>query len=127
MCAGEKLSYYWPQVGMRRLEEKLEDHIMKVKYNSCGSALYSACDGGAIKRYNRHAFNKETLSSHAHYLEGEVYRHKSEIWDFDISRNDDCKQQFEIRIYYIKINFYFMNYFHVKKLFKIKNWIVLNC
>lgn len=52
------------------------------RYTSQGSLLYSACDGGVLRRYRRYP-------DHHQYL-GEVYKHKGDIQDLDISPYDEC-------------------------------------
>lgn len=47
-----------------------------------GSVLYTACDQGVIRRYRR-------WPDHHGYL-GEVYRHKGDVQDMDISPYDEC-------------------------------------
>lgn len=52
------------------------------RYTSQGSLLYSVCDGGVLRRYRRYP-------DHHEYL-GEVFRHKGDIQDLDISPYDEC-------------------------------------
>lgn len=52
------------------------------RYTSNGSLLYSACDDGKLRRYRRYP-------DHHEYL-GEVYAHKGDIQDLDISPYDEC-------------------------------------
>lgn len=53
-----------------------------IRYTSHGSLLYSACEGGVLRRYRRYP-------DHHEYL-GEVLRHKGDIQDIDISPYDEC-------------------------------------
>lgn len=52
------------------------------RYTSNGSLLYSAGDDGKLRRYRRYP-------DHHEYL-GEVYAHKGDIQDLDISPYDEC-------------------------------------
>lgn len=52
------------------------------RYTSNGSQLYSVCDGGVVRRYRRYPHHHEYL--------GEVYQHKGDIQDLDISPYDEC-------------------------------------
>ncbi|KAG8242415.1 hypothetical protein J6590_066918 [Homalodisca vitripennis] len=76
------VSSYVPDSG---IQEHLKEHkdmpIWKLKYTSQGSLLYSACDGGVLRRYRRYP-------DHHQYL-GEVYKHKGDIQDLDISPYDE--------------------------------------
>jgi hypothetical protein len=57
-------------------------HESLSRYTSNGSQLYSVCDGGIVRRYRRYP-------DHHEYL-GEVYQHKGDIQDLDISPYDEC-------------------------------------
>lgn len=57
-------------------------HNSLSRYTSNGSQLYSVCDGGVVRRYRRYP-------DHHEYL-GEVYQHKGDIQDLDISPYDEC-------------------------------------
>ncbi len=52
------------------------------RYNTHGSMLYTACERGVVRRYCR-------WPDHHGYLD-ELYRHKGEIQDMDISPYDEC-------------------------------------
>ncbi|XP_012265167.1 uncharacterized protein LOC105691339 isoform X1 [Athalia rosae] len=82
MSGGDLISAYVPDTG---IQEHLKEHkdfpVWKLRYTSNGSTLYSACDGGILRRYRRYPDHHEFL--------GEVYRHKGDIQDFDLSPYDD--------------------------------------
>uniref|UniRef100_A0A1B6G5C8 Uncharacterized protein n=1 Tax=Cuerna arida TaxID=1464854 RepID=A0A1B6G5C8_9HEMI len=82
LSGGEMVSSYVPDSG---IQEHLKEHkdmpIWKLKYTSQGSLLYSACDGGVLRRYRRYP-------DHHQYL-GEVFKHKGDIQDLDISPYDE--------------------------------------
>ncbi len=52
------------------------------RYTSHGSLLYAACDNGVIQRYRRGPDHHRDL--------GEVFRHRGEVADMDISPYDEC-------------------------------------
>ena len=54
----------------------------KLKYSSNGSLLYTAGDGGVVRRYRRYP--------HHHHCLGELFRHKGDVQDMDISPYDEC-------------------------------------
>lgn len=82
LSGGDMVSAYVPESG---IQEHLKEHkdfpIWKLKYTSQGSLLYSVCDGGVLRRYRRYP-------DHHEYL-GEVFRHKGDIQDLDISPYDE--------------------------------------
>lgn len=83
MSGGDLISAYVPDTG---IQEHLKEHkdfpVWKLRYTSNGSTLYSVCDGGILRRYRRYPDHHEFL--------GEVYRHKGDIQDFDLSPYDEC-------------------------------------
>ncbi|XP_046744042.1 uncharacterized protein LOC124410006 isoform X2 [Diprion similis] len=82
MSGGDLISAYVPDTG---IQEHLKEHkdfpVWKLRYTSNGSTLYSVCDGGILRKYRRYP-------DHHEYL-GEVYRHKGDIQDFDLSSYDE--------------------------------------
>ncbi|CAG2055080.1 unnamed protein product [Timema podura] len=83
MSGGDMVSAYVPDSGIQEhLKENKDMPIWKLRYTSNGSQLYSVCDGGVVRRYRRYP-------DHHEYL-GEVYRHKADIQDLDISPYDEC-------------------------------------
>ncbi|XP_015512493.1 uncharacterized protein [Neodiprion pinetum] len=82
MSGGDLISAYVPDTG---IQEHLKEHkdfpIWKLRYTSNGSTLYSVCDGGILRKYRRYPDHHEFL--------GEVYRHKGDIQDFDLSSYDE--------------------------------------
>ncbi|GIX93494.1 WD_REPEATS_REGION domain-containing protein [Caerostris extrusa] len=101
MIGGDVISGYVPEVG---IQEKLSEHgslpIWKLRYTSNGGILYTACDGGIVpqsyffKNYNSvcniqgadHRYRR--YPDHHEFL-GEVFSHKSDIQDLDISPYDE--------------------------------------
>ncbi|XP_058799554.1 uncharacterized protein LOC131669018 isoform X1 [Phymastichus coffea] len=82
MCGGDLVSAYVPDSGIQELLKEHKDcPVWKLRYTSNGSTLYSVCDGGILRRYRRYPDRHEYL--------GEVYRHKSDIQDLDISPYDE--------------------------------------
>lgn len=83
MSGGGLVSAYVPHSG---IQELLKEHknclVWKLRYTSNGSTLYTVSDDGILRRYRRYPDRHEYL--------GEVYRHKSDIWDLDISPYDEC-------------------------------------
>ncbi|XP_039295947.1 uncharacterized protein LOC111057014 [Nilaparvata lugens] len=83
MNGGDIISAYVPDTGnQEKLKENKDMPVWKLRYTSQGSLLYSACEGGVLRRYRRYP-------DHHEYL-GEVLRHKGDIQDFDISPYDEC-------------------------------------
>ncbi|KAF8785909.1 uncharacterized protein LOC129959462 isoform X2 [Argiope bruennichi] len=82
MVGGDVVSGYIPDVG---IQERLNEHgnlpIWKLRYTSNGGILYTACDGGIVRKYRRYP-------DHHTYL-GEVYCHKGDIQDLDLSPYDE--------------------------------------
>ncbi|ELU09697.1 hypothetical protein CAPTEDRAFT_226153 [Capitella teleta] len=75
---GDTASSYVPEVGIQeKLSENNNNPVWKVRYNSSGSLLYTACERGVIRKYRRWPDRHEYL--------GEVFRHKSDVQDMDIS------------------------------------------
>ncbi|XP_075236800.1 uncharacterized protein LOC142333473 [Lycorma delicatula] len=82
MNGGDMVSAYVPESGIQEtLKENKDMPIWKLRYTSHGSLLYSACEGGVLRRYRRYP-------DHHEYL-GEVLRHKGDIQDIDISSYDE--------------------------------------
>lgn len=82
MSGGDMVSAYVPDTGIQEhLKEHRDMQVWKLRYTSNGSQLYSVCDGGIVRRYRRYP-------DHHEYL-GEVYRHKGDIQDLDISPYDE--------------------------------------
>ncbi|XP_013413672.1 uncharacterized protein LOC106176013 [Lingula anatina] len=83
MLGGENISAYIPECGVQEKlkDNKLDAPIWKLRYTSNGSQLFSACDEGVVRRYRR-------WPDHHQYL-GEVFRHKNDIEDMDISPYDE--------------------------------------
>ena len=57
-------------------------NIWKMKYTSCGSMLYTVTDTGVVKRYRRYPDGQ-------HQFLGDVFSHKGDIFDMDISPLDE--------------------------------------
>lgn len=82
MSGGDMISAYMPETETHEvLKENKDMPVWKLRYTSHGSLLYSACEGGVLRRYRRYP-------DHHEYL-GEVLRHKGDIQDFDISPYDE--------------------------------------
>jgi len=82
MSGGDLVSAYVPDTGIQEhLKEHRDMQVWKLRYTSNGSQLYSVCDGGIVRRYRRYP-------DHHEYL-GEVYHHKGDIQDLDISPYDE--------------------------------------
>lgn len=83
MSGGDLVSAYVLVSGIQEhLKEHKDSPVWKLRYTSNGSTLYSVCDGGILRRYRRYPDRHEYL--------GEVYRHKGDIQDLDISPYDEC-------------------------------------
>ncbi|XP_071444368.1 uncharacterized protein [Hetaerina americana] len=82
MSGGDMISAYVPDTG---IQEHLKEHkdmpIWKLRYTSNGSLLYSVCEDGVLRRYRRYPDRHEYL--------GEVYAHRGDIQDLDISPYDE--------------------------------------
>ncbi|XP_043274005.1 POC1 centriolar protein homolog [Venturia canescens] len=82
MSGGDLVSAYVPDSGIQQLLKEQQDFpVWKLRYTSNGSTLYSVCDNGILRRYRRYP-------DHHEYL-GEVYRHKGDIQDLDVSPYDE--------------------------------------
>ncbi|XP_064632737.1 uncharacterized protein LOC135491033 [Lineus longissimus] len=82
MLGGKHSSAYVPEAGVQEeLKENGDSPIWKLRYTSNGSLLYSACDGGVIRRYRR-------WPDHHEYL-GDLFKHKGDVEDMDISPFDE--------------------------------------
>lgn len=83
MSGGDKITSYVPNLGIQEsFCENRDKPIWKVRYTSNGSFLYSVCEGGVVRKYRRYPDRHEYL--------GEVYTHKGDIQDLDISPYDEC-------------------------------------
>lgn len=94
MVGGEFITRFRPECqSVERTEPKSEklvsDQVWKMKYTSNGSLLYIACEDGSVRRYRRYP------DGHHKFL-GEVYAHKGEIHDLDISPYDEVSFQFSL-------------------------------
>ncbi|XP_064485880.1 uncharacterized protein LOC135398401 isoform X1 [Ornithodoros turicata] len=82
LVGGDNISGYIPDIGV---QEQLREHgdypIWKLRYTSNGGLLYTACDRGTVRRYRRYPDRHEFL--------GEVFSHKGDIQDMDISPYDE--------------------------------------
>ncbi|XP_046840186.1 uncharacterized protein LOC124434345 isoform X2 [Xenia sp. Carnegie-2017] len=82
MFGGKQLSSYVPDVG---IQETMTEHgnspLWKIKYSSNGHSLFTACDRGIVRRYRRY--------TDRHVFEDELFRHKDDIEDMDISPFDE--------------------------------------
>ena len=58
--------------------------INRLRFSSNGAHLYAAGEGGFVRQYRRYP------NLNVHCL-GEVYRHRGDILDMDISPYDECK------------------------------------
>jgi hypothetical protein len=87
MVGGDVMTSYIPDAGVleRHKDELMKEGqaIWKLKYSSNGSTLYCAGDGGVIRRYRRYPNHHANL--------GELFRHKGDVQDMDISPYDECK------------------------------------
>ncbi|KAL7291518.1 guanine nucleotide-binding protein subunit beta-like protein A [Trichogramma pretiosum] len=82
MSGGDVVSAYVPETGIQEvLKEHKDSPVWKLRYTSNGSTLYTVCDGGVLRRYRRYPDRHEYL--------GEVYHHKGDIQDLDISPYDE--------------------------------------
>ncbi|XP_046408299.1 uncharacterized protein LOC124172844 [Ischnura elegans] len=82
MSGGDVISAYVPDTGIQQqLKEHKDMPVWKLRYTSNGSLLYSACEGGVLRRYRRYPDRHEYL--------GEVYAHRGDIQDLDISPYDE--------------------------------------
>ncbi|CAN7998334.1 unnamed protein product, partial [Ixodes hexagonus] len=82
LVGGDAVSGYVPDVGVQeRLREHGDHPVWKMRYTSNGGLLYTACDRGVVRRYRRYPDRHEFL--------GEVYWHKGDIQDMDLSPFDE--------------------------------------
>ncbi|XP_049765471.1 uncharacterized protein LOC126094880 isoform X1 [Schistocerca cancellata] len=82
MTGGDVVSAYVPDAGIQEiLKEHKDQQIWKLRYTSNGSQLFTVCEGGLVRRYRRYPDHHEFL--------GEVYQHKGDIQDMDISPYDE--------------------------------------
>lgn len=82
MLGGDSISSYVPNVGVQeKLNEHREAPIWKLRYTSNGSQLYTVCDDGVVRRYRRYPDRHDYL--------GEVFCHRGDIQDMDISPYDE--------------------------------------
>lgn len=82
LLGGDSISSYVPNVGVQeKLNEHREAPIWKLRYTSNGSQLYTVCDNGVVRRYRRYPDRHDYL--------GEVFCHRGDIQDMDISPYDE--------------------------------------
>jgi WD40 repeat protein len=82
MLGGDLVSAYVPDMGIQeKLADQKDSPVWKCKYTSNGSQLYTVCDRGVVRRYRRYPDRHEFL--------GEVFSHKGDIQDIDISPYDE--------------------------------------
>ncbi|XP_054165732.1 uncharacterized protein LOC128963253 [Oppia nitens] len=84
MVGGASISSYVPESGIQErqcLPDFGKQQIWKLRYSSNGSLLYAAGDGGVIRRYRRYPNYHKCL--------GELFRHKGDVQDMDISPYDE--------------------------------------
>ncbi|XP_074645696.1 uncharacterized protein LOC141901984 [Tubulanus polymorphus] len=82
MMGGSYACAYLPDSGIQeKLKENGDMPLWKIRYTSNGSMLYTACDRGVIRRYRRWPDYHEYL--------GDVYTHKADVEDMDISPYDE--------------------------------------
>ncbi|GAB6026928.1 hypothetical protein CHUAL_013571 [Chamberlinius hualienensis] len=88
LLAGEVISSYMPNVGIQeKLKEpkqprrKTMSEVWKLRYTSNGSQLFSVSTDGVLRRYRRHPDRHQFLN--------DVFYHKNEIHDMDISPYDE--------------------------------------
>ncbi len=89
MVGGASISSYIPDSGIQERQQSSDfgsQQIWKLRYSSNGSILYAAGDGGVIRRYRRYPNYHKCL--------GELFRHKGDVQDMDISPYDECKPLF---------------------------------
>jgi hypothetical protein len=85
MVGGASISSYIPESGIQERQQSSDfssQQIWKLRYSSNGSILYAAGDGGVIRRYRRYPNYHKCL--------GELFRHKGDVQDMDISPYDEC-------------------------------------
>lgn len=82
MFGGENLTSFVPDVG---IQESMTEHgnvpLWKIRYTSNANYLFSSCDKGVIRRYRRY--------SDRHAFLDEVFQHKDDVEDMDISPYDE--------------------------------------
>ncbi|RMX52814.1 hypothetical protein pdam_00012212, partial [Pocillopora damicornis] len=82
MFGGELLTSFVPEVGVQeRMREHGKDPLWKIKYTSNGSTLFTACDGGVIRKYRR-------FPDHHEFVE-DLFCHSDDVEDIDISPYDE--------------------------------------
>lgn len=82
MFGGEFLTSFVPEVGIQeRMREHGKDPLWKIKYTSNGSTLFTACDGGVIRKYRR-------FPDHHEFVE-DLFCHSDDVEDIDISPYDE--------------------------------------
>src|SRR5699024_6472732 len=59
-------------------------YIWRLKYSQSGAFLYAAGDGGSVRRYRQYP-GQELRSL------GDLYKHRGDVIDMDISPFDECK------------------------------------
>ena len=85
MVGGASISSYVPESGIQERQHSPDfslQQIWKLRYSSNGSILYAAGDGGVIRRYRRYP--------NFHKCLGELFRHRGDVQDMDISPYDEC-------------------------------------
>ncbi|KAH8032554.1 hypothetical protein HPB51_026007 [Rhipicephalus microplus] len=83
LVGGDTVSGYVPDIGVQeRLCEHGKNSVWKLRYTSNGGLLYTACNGGIVRRYRRYPDQHKFL--------GEVLWHEANIQDMDLSLYDDC-------------------------------------
>ncbi|KAK2186169.1 hypothetical protein NP493_212g06000 [Ridgeia piscesae] len=79
---GSTVASYAPDTGLREtLTENKSAAILKLRYSTHGSILYTVCECGVLRRYRRWPDRHVYLNDALH--------HKSDIEDFDISPYDE--------------------------------------
>lgn len=88
LMGGDFISSYIPNVG---IHEKLKEpkmpckmtmsQVWKLRYTSNGSQLFSVSEDGVLRRYRRHPDRHQYIN--------DVFHHKSEVQDMDISPYDE--------------------------------------
>lgn len=82
LVGGDTVSGYVPDIGVQeRLCEHGKNSVWKLRYTSNGGLLYTACNGGIVRRYRRYPDQHKFL--------GEVLWHEANIQDMDLSLYDD--------------------------------------
>jgi len=82
MLGGEHIAAYVADAGIQEhLRHNRTAPVWKLRYTAHGSLLYAACERGIVRRYRR-------WPDHHAYL-GDLYQHKGDIQDMDISPYDE--------------------------------------